>query len=865
MRFNFRKIASVIASAVMLGSTAGMAMAANYPAPFVVGGASDAAIVVTTGTHAGATSDWAAATSLQGNLQGKVTTTTSTSTATVTGEAAGLFTGGTKLYINDTINSVKEVLTKSDLPTILADDSFSGNVDSTYTQVIRLGSNPRLTYAKQPTSSYDPQLGFALSTSTTSYLYNATITFAKTVNLSHADSKNQVLKLFGQKFTIGSGTDNANLILFKEASTLNLDSSGTTSQEVTIGGKKYTVELVSASATTATIKVTNEAGTTEQKEVTEGYSKKINGLTISVQTADTNNLKYTASVVAGAEKYTLAATGTITKGESDEEILGTKATFTGSPGNPAGLTGITISVAAKDGDVDAILPGGAFVDPIFGTFKIDFSGLNIPDTNTTKREDIKVKSSGDDKMELTMTDHAGNTKTFQYVINATSATNLQLDDSGHNIIVSEMAAANVSDYLMLGNELSGHLVKVTTISNATASSADTVTFTDVFSGTAYTTSFSAENVGTVDIGGEQYSVSYTDSATSEAKQVRLNAQDSAANDMILYPIIQTSLGAKVGLYKPLTINLTNWKGSEGNLTNFLIPNGANAYQTIPVVVGALLGGNFTVGGVSVNESAGTITSPITITNTGFKLNFTWSAPNQVKVSLVNPEGGNVTDPAVFIYEEKDDNNQYQGLIVTTETGKSSDDGMGIDDVIRTWGIDGTWDAIALRSNSNKANEIDLWGTTILIDSSDSDQKTTTISYPDEQIYANVYGAAIAAEIGGGGIATGSILVVKDSEVDSVKDKNLIVVGGSCINAAAAKILQSATLICGPEFTSKTGVGAGQYIIKSVASPYNTAKTAILVAGYESMDTATAVAKLQEATTVTDVGTSKVYPETVTTA
>ena len=46
MKFNFKKVASVLASVVLLGSTVGIAAAANYPAPFVSGGVADLAVVV---------------------------------------------------------------------------------------------------------------------------------------------------------------------------------------------------------------------------------------------------------------------------------------------------------------------------------------------------------------------------------------------------------------------------------------------------------------------------------------------------------------------------------------------------------------------------------------------------------------------------------------------------------------------------------------------------------------------------------------------------------------------------------------------------------------------------------------------------
>jgi len=95
------------------------------------------------------------------------------------------------------------------------------------------------------------------------------------------------------------------------------------------------------------------------------------------------------------------------------------------------------------------------------------------------------------------------------------------------------------------------------------------------------------------------------------------------------------------------------------------------------------------------------------------------------------------------------------------------------------------------------------------------------------------------------------MVVKDSEASSVSGKNLIVVGGSCINSVAASIVGGS--LCGSSFTSATGVGTGQFLIQSVASPLNADKVALLVAGYEAADTQAASAYLRTQTVDTTVG------------
>ena len=68
-------------------------------------------------------------------------------------------------------------------------------------------------------------------------------------------------------------------------------------KEVSFDGRAYSVELVSASTTTATIKITDDKGYAESKEVAEGYSKDINGLAVKVVSADATNFALTASLI----------------------------------------------------------------------------------------------------------------------------------------------------------------------------------------------------------------------------------------------------------------------------------------------------------------------------------------------------------------------------------------------------------------------------------------------------------------------------------------------------------------------------------------------------------------------------------------
>lgn len=866
MRFSFKKIGSVLASTAMLSSTVALAAAANFPAPFVQNGMADVAIV-----HGGANAaytDLVAVTDVSSFLSTQLAkqtakTGSSTSTASTEGETVPIFTSGTKLYINDILNTVKSVITETELPTILADGTFSGNVEATYTQKVDLASWPtvNVTFGKQPTSSDDPQFGVALSTSSAIRLYNATVTFSKAVNFTHADSEGQDITFFGQKFTVASATTDTNLVLLKTAERISVTSDDP-SAEVIIGDKTYTVELVSASDTAATVKVTNSAGVSETKEISENASKKVNGVTVAVTNADETNLKLSASIIAGAEKVTISTTAgsNVKIGEEEKSVDGTATTITGGT---TAATALTFGVFAPNSDEDAIVPGDAFVDPVFGTFKVDFASVSIPE-GSTARGDIVISDSGDDRMSVTFMEHRGNEKTIQFAKNFSASIQLNYDDDGRNITVAEHERVFRNGYVVLGNEDEGYLVKVTTIKNDSSTATDDkVEFTDVFTGKAYPSSgISTEGAATVIVEGKSYTVWYNGTSSDDVNAVRINYPDSTASgSMVIYPTIETKKGAKFTFYEPVTINVSHFDGinAYNNLTQVRFPDG-DGYTDVAVIISDKLG-NFSIGTGARNITAATSATASmgeTIAVGRLTYNFTFSDNTTTIVKLVNPGGGNVNDPAIIIFEEKDDNTNYEALVVTLEPGTTGDDGIGINDVVRTWAADAQWDEIALASDSKKTKEADLWGTIALVDSSDSDQKTASISYPDEQVYANVYVGAIDSAVSGGTVSGGASGVtelgsvsVTDAEAGAVSSKNLIVVGGSCVNTVAAQLLGFSGKTCGAGFTAKTGVDANQFLIETFAR--TSGKVATLVAGYNAQDTTNAAKFLTTSTVDTMVG------------
>jgi hypothetical protein len=862
---NYKKIASVLASTVLLGSTVGIAAAASYPAPFVQGGQADVAVVWGADVPQGST-DLVAVADITANLQAelaKQTATTGGTTSTVSGEAYPLFSSGdNKIYYNDSLRAQRDTVTDSDMPKLLADTDFSGNVDAQLIHIIKIGPNPSIAYSQQPTSDDDPQFNLGISTSSSNYIYNATITLDKAVNFTHADSVGEDVTLFGQRFTVGSGTDATNLVLFKSSDTMFLTSDANPSETVTVNGEEYTVTLITASDTSATVRLTDSSGNTDQKEINEAASKKILGIEVSINLAneDTAQNIVTAEVTVGADKLKLANGNEVLVGSDEDAVDGTNVVFTGNPSS--GLTEITVQVAADDTDRDAILPGGVFVDPVFGSFKIDFSSL----ANNANREMIKVSNSGDDKVDVKLS-QGGVEKTINWVYNVSAITHPEaatpgipvLGDSGGDLIhVVENAIVNKSHYVVVGNDENGRLLEVKTITNSsTGFSNDKVVFQDVISGESQDLAITADGTGTLSIGGSTYTVTYEKDLVDTTGYVRINDPDStAAGDVNIFPTIETTSGARVAFYQPTVVDLNNVDASGTNATSLRFPDG-DGYTAVTAAPVAADATNFTIGSVQLNATGQTTTATIgRLTYT-----FGFHAANKVNVTLQGTSGSLVDLPALVIFEEEDDNNNYEAMIVRLEGLGTSANGLGVTDVDSTSGFE---TFITHETNTDISSASTLFGSLLMLDSSESDQKTLEISYPEDQVYAEIYVAEEAASISGGSSGSGSVkelgsVSIKDTEVASrAAGKNLIVIGGSCINDEAASLLGVSDGTCGPDFTEATTVESGQFLIETFSRSGGAVAT--LIAGYNAQDTLNAATYLRTQSVMTDanakyVGTS----------
>ena len=363
------------------------------------------------------------------------------------------------------------------------------------------------------------------------------------------------------------------------------------------------------------------------------------------------------------------------------------------------------------------------------------------------------------------------------------------------------------------------------------------------SGETYSMDPTSEANGRLTIDGRQYSVTYSGNGETGTVNIKYPTSDSSATQKVMFPTIKTKNGALIALYEPQNVNLST------GTTGIMIPDG-DGYTTV-ATTNTAASGNWTFGTVTLNATGDYSTANVTVGRLVYNVNLT--AINQTTWTVFNPStGARVRSPAVILMEGKDVSSNYEAIVVDVETASaaSSSDPLGVNSVSMT---SPTQYSSTLQSDSDLTLNVDYWGTEVTQDSNTASQKVVTINYPSEQVYANLFVGANAAVITGGIASGGSAtelgsVTVSDAEVASVAGKNLIVIGGSCINSVAAQLLGKAA--CNADFTSATGIAAGEAIIKSFD---RSGKTALLVAGYNAADTTKAVTYLTNKVVDTTVG------------
>jgi len=767
MKLNFRKISALASSALMLGMTAGIAAAANYPAPFVVGGSPNVAIVYGSGA---AFSDQAAATSIAESLSGSVTGGGGTPTG---GDSFKLERSSTFFHLGDNVTAVySSDIDDDELQDLLADGLYvdDDNDEFDFTQKIVIGAAVQLgMFEDNDYAEDEPTVGFRIPSGTTVLTYTLTMTDQPLIN----DMPTSDLVMMGKTYYVLSNSSsgvNKILTLLDSAEEAVVEEGSS----ATVAGHPVTVTYISSTEVKLTIdgQTTNSLAEGQTQKLSDGSYVGIKDILFNSKDGTVSSVEF--SIGTGKLKLTSGSDVEI----NDDVINGLTVTITNSS-DATTLTSIALAWVADD-DL-FITPSSDITMPGFEAVKLSFGGLNYPTEET-----ITVERGSSTHAELSNFPLKDTTADIPFLYATTAGAFAGIGKDANSRTITNVTAGNITFdadtddmFVVSWNDTSSaesYLVRATNF--ITESSVDKADFQYLKDGVWTTFKTKAVN----QTGGDTFSLGSVDLKAFWIDNTNNNVTLMNTTTSVNFNRLYSKDGLVVQLPYEITTNAT--------------------------ALGEI---NFTAAGTGVLNTLGHNSSSFQLVFKESDKDDNVGAGDWINLS-VGWDSGSTAQPEVSSIWKTN---------VTTETRAVSTE-IGETDVFR----DFTYSALA---------------TEILFDQPSSGQKSVKLMYHGGEVTADVYITAPEAVLSGGTGSLGDVLVT-DSEVSSVRSKNLVVVGGSCINSAAASLVGGT--YCESAWETATGVGSGQFLIKGYASSSVTTKMALLVAGYEAADTTNAATYLR---------------------
>ena len=890
----FRRIAAVAGSALLAGATlatAGLAATVNTVGEITtkMGNAKENFPIFVIGENAAA-SDVAGAIDIAVRLAANYKTQESVSVEGVETTVSGgylLETETSKLHYKDAINKAVKVLTSNEVSEL-----ESGTVEDengkkyNYEQYIRVGGKT-ITFGDPVTTDttkeavYFVQLG-TNPTPDSDYLVQAEVFLDNALNVTKAKGKK--ITLFGQEFTIAPESTDSKLVLYKSSDKVTIAAGETAT--ITVGDTSYTAEVIGiVDSSTAVVKIN---GVT--KEVTEGNSYDFGGVNVYIESVFYYKVPTeTGEVVlsAGADKYVIQNGQPVKVGQDEDVVKGTKVSTDYSGYQ---LSYLKVAFDAPDSQNNYIRAGEAWTDPVFGTIKVAFNGLD-----STSTENINIEPSSTNGYRVVFTDKNGNAVNLEWAYDSdpTTGSDAVLADSNnyaYNVI--EGGAVGLNEYTFLaaaeGFERIVQVTSIDAIDYTGQTDKGKIVLRDVVSGTEFevnleegATADDGIMVGKKIIDGQEYFIQLNTGGADDTDvsndQVVITWDPGAGygntgNKVTLYPILRTSKGAMVVLTKADAYSATADASGVGTTESvvlnktLVLPTGeANlviyAKDTDGATAGVQLDARLLVNGVEkiAYDAAGTTSTSTTVTigNVEYFISFSEDDTADtvtISLSLSKQDGTNeLTTPAIMIVEEKDANDAQNAVIIPISSNYAGSlNKVDLADPIFTDSSASTFK----QTGDNEDKAVDVYGVTVYRTNT-NDQDNIAITYPDNQLTAKVAVGSNPQFTKGGGETVTTEKVIKiesdiaklDTEVDETmkQDYDLIVVGGPCVNRVAAELLGDVTVFgkspeCDNLFASVAGENAA--LVKVFPNFYAEGKTAVLVAGWDRKATKKAATMLQ---------------------
>jgi len=801
-----KRVVALGTGATMLGATILGAMAAadlgQYPSPFVKDGKFNGILVV--GANA-ATEDVIGSIDVATSLQFSSKTvssvnTGSTGTVSVAGDSWKIETSASKLELGESLVGVKATLSNTELKA-LGKGTFKNSKGSyAYEQTITVSEKPNVAYVKDTdTEKIAPYLRIANSAQIASYLLTfstpaLTDYISADSNRELQDFNNRKISIMGKdylivtaKWTPTGATSGAEITLMGGAISETLAEGE--SKTYTLAGKDYEVSVAYVGTDGAKFKVTSEGQSVTTNKLAAGDTDSVLDQTIGV--SETLYQSYAGGIHSvdfffGVNKIllkdsTVTATsldGSLTVGETKASDVDVAMRFSNSSdGTDVQWESLNISYKSPD---DIWLDAGQKLSDKFGKYKNSLINWDIAyeGLTTEPTEKISITPSGDQKLQLKVTVADGDVSIpLAY---SSDANTLRLGDANNYLVLDTNSN---SDGVVLGAASGVH--------NVTIQKNDYFFLTD-----------------RSDDSGKTYVLQYKgfDSSAGDTTGT-LSFKNVATGD-----IIEKSM--TLAAYGTATLSLG---GSDYTVTNVSV---AGNQDDINITVsGNVEGVIITKNKAKItifdnNESLDNYTSAIggnTANATWMWVNITESNPtNQLEnETLWTQVGVNITGGATEIGTAKNLNNG-------TVTWQTDPDDSNLQTTMSPYGSYYKWTTL---TNSPDKLEVD---------------------FPAKQRIAQAFfisGAIQTKATSGAGEVETSVVnkievgaAVLDKEVTDIKAQNSIIVGGPCVNDAAADALGLARGSCG----AASGVPANKAILKLVS--FDNGNVALVVAGWEAKDT-----------------------------
>jgi len=795
MKFNYKKVASVLASAAMIGSTMGVAFAATYPTPFVSGGSSDVAIVVGSGTGA---EDTIAASDIGVNLATKVTTSVATGTTTATSACASddgtcvlLEKQSSKVNMGDTLSNIFGTsVTDSYLKTLLASGTYTDDVNSDfkYDQKLTLGNALQLGFfADSSYKSSLPTTGINLSSS--AVILNYTLDFTTDPYFEpYTKIETTTLTLLGKKYYVldatNSSSTNHKLTLLDSANEATVAKDETVTQQ----GKQVSIKWMSSTQ----VKFLVDGEETGLLDATSTTTFKLkDGTYIGVK-----EIMYNAVAgEIGQATFSIGSGKLIVQNSQQVQLNDvTIPEITGYIITSEGSKIDKIVLEWKTNEDSFITPGSELLMPAFKAVKLSMEGMVEPKTEITKVSDgsdsyINLVTTIKDSaitLPILYTNGSGDIKGIgkgasDLLYSRNGTTNLYFNESGEHkwTVLSWNTTRDYESYVLKMSVSQENGINYSTIWKMSAGD-----WTEVCK--------NKKPGDTCDVGSTTITLNNVQKVGSD-KWTEYNISEGSAINYLY-----TKDGLKV--YLPFPINSTaNGATTKGSLN---VTTSLNQMGSLVFLVGTA-GNSWDSFYLEFQEADKTDNVGIGV---GFNVTIDKTG-NKVEVSTISPGG---------VFSEIVDTNNQIGRVV-----------------------------------SDLATQVRRIGDS-------SSQREAEITYYGGEVYGKFYISAPSTTIGSGSGVT--ILPVLDTQLSSVNTKNLIVVGGSCVNTVAATLLGSSTALCGSAWSTAVGASAGEYVIRTYSNAAVTSKLATLVAGWAKEDTANAAQALTTSTSI-EIASGKNYKGT----